>query len=195
VDQDRPLRIVGSIDRRCGVRLRGGRRGFRPRSGCGRIVVVVHPHADHRRDRITHHGVSDGLALGVVLVVLATVTAESLANTALWNPDSSPPAAWCPPTETPNFSLGFADLAQQLGSIMGQPTECEHGETGSNDTFQQTTTGLAVYDWCTNTPSFVRGREHWMLAPGGVVHWSDSDTPPVPRPTVRAPDLRYLCPA
>jgi hypothetical protein len=77
---------------------------------------------------------------------------------------------------------------------MGEATECEHGEIASHNTFQRTTTGLAVYDGCTNTPSFVRGQEHWMLTSGGVEFWSGSDRPPGPLPNVLKPDLRHPCP-
>jgi hypothetical protein len=150
---------------------------------------------NHPADRIASHGALDGLLLGAVLVILGAVIAMSLAtSTAIWRPDSQPQSLWCLPDQTPRFSFGFADLAQHLGNIMGEPTECEHGEIASNNTFQRTTTGLAVYDWCTNTPSFVRGHDHWMIAPGGVVYWLGSDDPPEPRSTVRNLDLRHPCP-
>ena len=131
------------------------------------------------------------LALSAVLVVLGAVSAWSLATSPVGRLNSPP---WCLPDQTLKFSFGFADLAQHLGSIMGEPTECEHGQIASSTTLQRTTTGLAVYDWCTNTPSFVRGQEHWMLAQGGVVYWSGSDGPPEPQPAVRQPDLRRPCP-
>jgi hypothetical protein len=104
-------------------------------------------------------------------------------------------APWCLPGQEPGFAFGFAALAQQLGSTMGEPIECEHGEGGSSNTAQATTTGIALYDWCTNTPRFERGQDHWMLTPGGIEHWSGSSDPPDPLPIVRAPDLRNLCPS
>jgi hypothetical protein len=136
----------------------------------------------------------DGVALTAALLVLGAVTALSLAKGPTWSPTSAPQARWCLPGQTPKFAFGFADLSQHLGSIMGEATECEHGEVGSDNSLQETTTGLAVYDWCTNTPTFVRGQDHWMLVPNGVANWSDRDSPPEPRPTVRKPDLRHPCP-
>jgi len=50
---------------------------------------------------------------------------------------------------------------------MGVPIECEHGDDSSSNTLQTTTTGIALYFWCTNTPSFTRGQEHWMLTRDG----------------------------
>jgi hypothetical protein len=96
--------------------------------------------------------------------------------------------------DVPTFRFGFSSLAQAIGSTMGVPIECEHGEDASDNTFQATTTGLAVYNWCTNTPSFTRGEEHWMLTPQGVEHWMGDANSPRPLPIARAPDLRHLCP-
>jgi hypothetical protein len=76
---------------------------------------------------------------------------------------------------------------------MGDPTECEHGDAWTTDTRQETTTGAAVYRWCTNTPTFTRGREHWMLTSNDVEHWTDEGPPPPPQPVVRVPDLRQPC--
>jgi hypothetical protein len=103
-------------------------------------------------------------------------------------------APWCKPDQTPSFELGFAALAQATNGAMGTPTECEHGAEQSNaDTTQKTTTGVATYAWCTNTPSFTRGDEHWMLTADGIEHWIGGPDSPRPLSVVRSPDLRHLC--
>jgi hypothetical protein len=102
-------------------------------------------------------------------------------------------APWCKPDQTPSFQFGFAALAGATG-VMGTPTECEHGAEQSNgDTTQKTTTGVALYSWCTNTPSFTRGDEHWMLTSDGLEHWFGGPESPRTPPVVRGPDLRHLC--
>jgi hypothetical protein len=130
----------------------------------------VQLNTNYQRFRIASYGVNtDLLVLSTLLAIVAVITAVGLATTRLWRPDSQQLSDWCMPGQTPQFSLGFAALAQRLGSSMGEPTECEHGDPVSSNTFQKTTTGLAVYDWCTNTPTFVSGQQHWLLAPGGLV--------------------------
>jgi hypothetical protein len=133
------------------------------------------------------------VVLELMLAALGAVTAVSIATGPIWRPDLPPEAPWCLPGQAAVFSFGFAELSRQIGSIMGEPTECENGDTTTGDTFQRTTTGLAVYRWCTNTPSFHRGQEHWMLVPGGVVYWTGQDSPPQPSPIVRTPDFRRPC--
>ena len=137
----------------------------------------------------------DALILAALLVALLGVSAISLATSPIWRPGAPPDPPFCPPGQVPGFSFGFYELSQQLGGIIGQPTECEHGVGGTGDTVQRTTTGEAVYRWCTNTPTFTRGQEHWMLVPGGVEYWTGEDTPPQLPPVVRMPDLRHPCPA
>ena len=135
----------------------------------------------------------DALLLGAALTALAVLTVAGLATTPTWRPGGQA-APWCLPGQTPAFVFGFAALAQQLGSVMGNATECEHGTIGSNDTFQKTTTGVAEYDWCSNTPTFTRGQDHWALTPAGLLHWSAVDAAMPPQPTVRDSDLRRPCP-
>jgi hypothetical protein len=94
---------------------------------------------------------------------------------------------------TPAFQFGFAELARRLGSLIGEPTECERGDDSTRDTRQQTTTGIAVYHWCTNTPTFTRGREVWMLIAGGVQYWTGEGDRPAAQPVVRVPDFRHPC--
>jgi hypothetical protein len=158
------------------------------------VSAQLRPNANRRAVRTSTPQLLDGLALAVVLVALLGVTAVSIATSPIWQPGAPPEAPWCLPGQTPAFSFGFAELSQQLGSIMGQPTECEHGDGATDDTIQQTTTGLAVYRWCNNTPTFSREQEHWMLMPGGAAYWTGQDIPPRPPPIVRMPDLRHPCP-
>lgn len=135
----------------------------------------------------------DVLALGSALLVCAAITVASLATGTHWKPLSAPAAPWCLPNQSPAFAFGFADLSHSLGDVMGQPVECEHGVLSEGDTLQQTTTGVALYQWCTNTSTFTRGPEHWTLLAAGMVHWTDGEPPPE-APVVRAPDLREPCP-
>jgi hypothetical protein len=130
-----------------------------------------------------------------VLAGLLGVSAISVGTSSLWHPGTPPVAAYCLPVEAPSFHFGFAQLRNVLGEVMGQPTDCEHGDGITDDTYQTTTTGLAVYHWCTNTPTFGRGQDHWMLIPNGVEYWAGQTGPPQPVPIVRAPDLRHPCAA
>lgn len=135
----------------------------------------------------------DTALLGGALVLLLAVSAASLAFSQALKPGAPRRAPFCLAGQTPGFQFGFASLSQQLGAAMGAPTECEHGDDASGDTFQATTTGVAVYDWCTNTPSFTRGQDHWILTPQGLQHWTGDADQPSPQPVIRPPDLRHLC--
>jgi len=140
----------------------------------------------------------DALALGGTLLACTALTIAGLfsgfSNVSMQEPLSAAAAPWCSPGQTPAFAFGFAELADDLGPVMGQPIECEHGEAQSTSlTLQQTTTGMALYQWCLNVSTFTRGPDHWTLLPGGLVHWSDGDPPPEVA-VVRAPDLRSPCP-
>jgi hypothetical protein len=143
--------------------------------------------------RHTMSSTRETIAFGLVLVVLMGVTFVSLASGPTWRPGGATQARWCRAGETPVFQFGFAELARQLGGVMGQPTECEHGDDWSSDTRQETTTGLAEYQWCTNTPSFTRGQEHWALQSNGLQHWIGDGGSPRPPPIVQEPDLRHPC--
>jgi len=70
------------------------------------------------------------------------------------------------------FSYGFAGLHERLGVVMGEPVECEHAGPESGDSYQQTTTGIALYRGNMNMTMFTNGREHWALTDSGLVHWS-----------------------
>jgi hypothetical protein len=79
-----------------------------------------------------------------------------------------------PPEPTPGFVLGFADLRTQLGDVMGNPVEAEHGNPDNCDTQQLTTTGLAFWRCSTNIMTFAAfpdGLHHWALVDGQVVEW------------------------
>lgn len=87
----------------------------------------------------------------------------------------------CPPGETPRFRLGFATLKEQLGAPMGDPVTCEYPDpSGTGDTLQRTTTGLAYYRQSTQTPSFTDGNERWALTTRGLIHWVGPIDAPTP---------------
>jgi hypothetical protein len=90
-------------------------------------------------------------------------------------PDAEAP--FCDPGQTPAFVLGFADLKLALGSVMGDPIECEHPNSANGDTLQQTSTGLAIYRQASNSPEFTDGWNHWALSSQGLIAWSGSDAP------------------
>ncbi len=50
-------------------------------------------------------------------------------------------APFCQPGESPEFRSRFASLKEQLGPLMGDPSECEHLDAATGDTLQNTTTG------------------------------------------------------
>ncbi|HEY2595745.1 MAG TPA: hypothetical protein VGK33_17775 [Chloroflexota bacterium] len=135
------------------------------------------------------------LQVGLVLACLALlgISLTGLARQQVVPVPGVQHAPWCKPDQTPSFQFGFAALAGATG-VMGTPSECEHGAEQSNgDTTQKTTTGVALYSWCTNTPSFTRGDEHWMLTSDGLEHWFGGPESPRTLPLVRGPDLRHLC--
>jgi hypothetical protein len=150
----------------------------------------------HRRFLpIRNPAVRESLAVGLLMLALLGVTASSFAagRDSTWRRGAAPAAPFCVPPDTPAFHFGFAELSKALGAVMGQPTECEHGDTLTDDVFQATTTGVAIYHWCTNTPTFTRGQDRWMLTPNGLEHWTGQASSPRPLPIVRGPDLRHPC--
>jgi hypothetical protein len=93
---------------------------------------------------------------------------------------AAPPANE-PDSQTYEFVLGFADLKGQMGGLMGDPVEAEHGNDDNCDTQQLTTTGLAYWRCSTNVTgftSFPDGVEHWALAPQGLLEWASTDADP-----------------
>jgi hypothetical protein len=135
--------------------------------------------------------------LGLACVTLLAVSLVSLPRQQLVPQPGAPHAPFCLPGQSPSFEFGFAALNQATGGAMGEPTECEHGtdriRQSNDDTSQKTTTGIATYSWCTNTPGFTRGEDHWMLTADGLEHWVGGPDSPRPLPMVRDPDLRHLC--
>jgi hypothetical protein len=132
------------------------------------------------------------LALGCV--ALLAISLSGLPREQLLALPDARHAPWCLAGQSPSFEFGFAALAQATNGAMGTPIECEHGSAQSNgDTTQTTTTGIATYSWCTNTPGFTRGQEHWMLTEIGMEHWIGDPESPRPLPVVRTPDLRHPC--
>jgi hypothetical protein len=87
-------------------------------------------------------------------------------------------APFCPAGTAPAFSFGFSALSDTLGTMMGDPTECDHGDPTTGDTYQQTAKGLAIYRRATNTPLFTNGTDHWALTDAGVVQWSGDGLDP-----------------
>jgi hypothetical protein len=136
---------------------------------------------------------SDRIILELFLAAALGTTVVYLMVGPVWRPGAARQGQWCREGELPEFHFGFADLAARLGPVMGDPTECEHGDDWTTNTSQTTTTGVAVYQWCTNTPIFTRGQDHWALMPGGMQHWSGDAGPPRPPPRVRVADLRHPC--
>jgi hypothetical protein len=134
------------------------------------------------------------LGLGLACIAMLALTLVGLPRQQLWTVAGPPHAPWCLRDQSPSFEFGFAALAQATNGVMGTPIECEHGiSMASRDTTQKTTTGVASYSWCTNTPSFTRGDEHWMLTADGLEYWTGSPESPRPLAVVRGPDLRHPC--
>jgi len=134
------------------------------------------------------------VVLALACVALLAASLVSLPPQQLWAVAGARRSPWCLPGQSPSFQFGFAALAQVTNGAMGAPTECEHGtDQSSGDTEQATTTGVAMYSWCTNTPSFTRGDEHWMLTADGLEHWIGGPESPRRLDIVRSPDLRHSC--
>jgi hypothetical protein len=112
-------------------------------------------------------------------VLLAIVALISIVTVPLPHPTPSPsqpaappPAAYCAVGETPTFAPAFTNLAQQLGSAIGTPTECSHVDPSSGDTLQATGTGLAYARASAgNTPIFTNGQSHVALTGQGLMGW------------------------
>jgi len=88
------------------------------------------------------------------------------------------PAPFCGDDQSPEWLDAFAPLSAQLGDTMGQPVECPHQATDSQDTLQQTSTGLAVLRATSGVPTFTDGTTRWALTSGGLVSWSGPSLDP-----------------
>ena len=80
-------------------------------------------------------------------------------------------APFCRPGEAPEFRFGLARLKAQLGSVMGDPVECEHAASPTGGTLQHTTTGLAYYRPATNVAAFTDRYRHCAWTASGLVAW------------------------
>jgi hypothetical protein len=109
--------------------------------------------------------------LGAAAVCAAIVCAAPLAQR--WTAPQTMPQ--CEVGQWPEFNYGFAALHLDLGAEMGEPLECEHATTALGDTDQHTSTGLALYDRASNTPSFHHASDNWALTAKGLVFWSGAE--------------------
>jgi hypothetical protein len=119
---------------------------------CSRVEQHMRGVSTHRfgRKRAVAGRVVAALLLCLILVPAAAAQVQS--------------APYCAQGQVPEFTHGLASLAAQLGTFMGQPTECEHQDRASGDTLQATTTGLAYYRHAANdTTVFTDGQSHVAL--------------------------------
>jgi hypothetical protein len=83
----------------------------------------------------------------------------------------------CDPKE-PQFLGTLASLKARLGSIMGNPIDCERAVNSQGDTEQQTTTGLAYYRRKLNIAAFTTGWDHWALNGSNLLRWGGPEVEP-----------------
>jgi hypothetical protein len=76
---------------------------------------------------------------------------------------------YCDPGQVPAYTFGFLELAEALGTEMGDPVECAHADVVTGDTYQQTSKGLAIYRRASNTPSFGTPQGRWVLTSDGLL--------------------------
>ncbi len=118
------------------------------------------------------------LRCAATAVVLLLLSATSAAQAA---PAFAQPAAGCGASESPAYRFGFASLHDKLGAVMGPPASCEYTDpSGTGDTEQNTTNGLAFWRKSTNTPTFTDGWTHWALTSRGDLTWTGSSIDPPP---------------
>lgn len=111
--------------------------------------------------------------------LLTAIVAGAMAISVL--PSAASAASYCRTNEVPSFHFGFATLKAVLGSGMGQPIDCEHGQVGgsSSVTVQNTTAGMAYYVARSNTVAFIPDlggspqstHDTWALAPSGLLYF------------------------
>jgi hypothetical protein len=120
----------------------------------------------------TSHNLLVVFVTGASFALLLTSTAASA--TAL-----ADPAPFCADDEAPPAWLeAFGPLSDQLGDVMGQPTECAQPAAESGDTLQLTTTGLAILRQPLGIPTFTDGTTHWALTDRGLVDWTSPSLDP-----------------
>jgi hypothetical protein len=109
---------------------------------------------------------------GLAAIVLLLLCASSISSRALTvEADGAP---YCAPDRPLDWQPVLAPLSQQLGDAIGQPLECAHPAGDSDDTIQQTTTGLAIVRATTGAPTFTDGTTRWALIGSNLVTWTDS---------------------
>ncbi|MBV9325640.1 MAG: hypothetical protein JO352_17860 [Chloroflexi bacterium] len=121
--------------------------------------------------------------------IRSIVSALLLALLASARVDAQPAAGFCGIAETPHFDAVLAELADELGDVMGEPVECAHANPDNGDLLQRTTTGLAYYRAALEIPVFTDGAEHWALTDTGIDDWTsiDVDPPGVTTPAATRP--------
>ncbi len=87
--------------------------------------------------------------VGVILLVALGINAL-LGTTHVSHAQS---ATYCAAGQMPQFVLGFAELAAELGEEAGEPLECEHHD-GEGNGYQMTTTGMMYWEKSTSELSF-----------------------------------------
>ena len=136
---------------------------------------------------------AESYALGLLLFALLGVTAISLATAPIWQPGARPAHTGACPARRPSSTLdlpsSLASSAIPWGNRQSANMEIPRPATRA----RKPPTGVAIYRWCTNTPSFTRGQEHWLLTPTGLEYWTDAGPPPAPQTVLRAVDLRQPC--
>jgi hypothetical protein len=103
--------------------------------------------------------------------------------------DAADSAPFCDADQTPDWLPALVPLRDQLGDSMGDPVECPHPAGNSDDTLQQTTTGLAILRATTGAPTFTDGTTRWALIASEVVSWTGASLDPPRRelPCARLP--------
>ena len=81
-------------------------------------------------------------------------------------------AGFCGAAEAPHFVNELAQLADELGDVLGEPLECVHTNLDNGDLLQRTTTGLASYRASLEMPVFTDGIGHWALTNTGIKDWT-----------------------
>ena len=115
----------------------------------------------------------------IALLLLASIPAPAHAEA----------APFCNEGQIIEWLPALVPLIEQLGEAMGEPIECAHPAGDSDDTLQQTSTGLAVLRATTGAPTFTDGATHWALTTSGVVGWTGESLDPPRRelPCARQP--------